>query len=72
MTQIIYANDEESLVNPDTLTAQALLNCLVREVSGPEEQVWETDGHLIDPAGEVGPAAAGQDAASIGRASARG
>jgi len=33
-------------VNPDTLTAQALLNCLVREVSGPEGQTWETDGHV--------------------------
>jgi siderophore synthetase component len=34
-------------VNPDTLTAQALLNCLVREVSVPEDQAWEWDGHLI-------------------------
>jgi siderophore synthetase component len=34
-------------VNPDTLTAQALLNCLVREVSAPEEQAWEADGHLM-------------------------
>jgi siderophore synthetase component len=34
-------------VNPDPLTAQSLLNCLVREVSLPEEQVRETDGHLI-------------------------
>jgi siderophore synthetase component len=34
-------------VNPDTLTAQSLLNCLVREVSLPEEQVRESDGHLI-------------------------
>ncbi len=34
-------------MNPDTLTAQALLNCLVREVSGPEEQAWESGGHLI-------------------------
>jgi len=34
-------------VNPDTLTAQALLNCLVREVSGPEEQTWEAGGHLM-------------------------
>ena len=34
-------------MNPDTLTAQALLNCLVREVSGPEEQAWESDGHLM-------------------------
>jgi siderophore synthetase component len=34
-------------VNPDTLTAQSLLNCLVREVSLPEEQVREYDGHLI-------------------------
>jgi siderophore synthetase component len=33
-------------VNPDTLTAQSLLNCLVREVSLPEEQVRESDGHL--------------------------
>jgi siderophore synthetase component len=34
-------------VNPDALTAQALLNCLVREVSVPEEQAWQTDGHLM-------------------------
>ena len=34
-------------MNPDTLTAQSLLNCLVREVSLPEEQARETDGHLI-------------------------
>jgi siderophore synthetase component len=34
-------------VNPDTLTAQALLNCLVREVSAPEEQAREADGHLM-------------------------
>ena len=34
-------------MNPDTLTAQALLNCLVREVSAPEEQVREADGHLL-------------------------
>jgi len=34
-------------VNPDTLTAQALLNCLVREVSAPEEQVWDSGGFLI-------------------------
>jgi siderophore synthetase component len=33
-------------VNPDTLTAQALLNCLVREVSAPEGQAWEADGYL--------------------------
>ena len=33
-------------MNPDTLTAQALLNCLVREVSAPEEQAWEANGHL--------------------------
>ena len=34
-------------MNQDTLTAQSLLNCLVREVSGPEEQVREDDGQLI-------------------------
>jgi siderophore synthetase component len=33
-------------VTPDLLTAQALLNCLVREVSAPEEQAREADGHL--------------------------
>ncbi|MGH3244591.1 MAG: IucA/IucC family protein [Trebonia sp.] len=33
-------------MNPDTLTAQALLNCLVREVSAPEEQAREADGYL--------------------------
>ena len=34
-------------MNQDTLTAQSLLNCLVREVSGPEDQVREADGQLI-------------------------
>lgn len=34
-------------MNPDALTAQALLNCLVREVSAPEEQAREADGHLV-------------------------
>jgi siderophore synthetase component len=34
-------------VDPDTLTAQSLLNCLVREVSAPEEQAWESGGHLM-------------------------
>jgi siderophore synthetase component len=34
-------------VSPDLLTAQALLNCLVREVSVPEEQAWEAGGHLM-------------------------
>jgi siderophore synthetase component len=34
-------------VNPDTLTVQALLNCLVREVSAPEGQIREADGHLL-------------------------
>jgi len=33
-------------VTPELLTAQALLNCLVREVSAPEEQAREADGHL--------------------------
>ncbi len=34
-------------MNPDTLTAQALLNCLVREVSAPEEQAREAGGYLM-------------------------
>jgi siderophore synthetase component len=34
-------------VNPDTLACHALLNCLIREVSAPEDQAWEDDGHLI-------------------------
>ena len=34
-------------MNPDSMTALALLNCLVREVSAPEEQVWENGGHLM-------------------------
>ena len=33
-------------VTPGTLTSQALLNCLVREVSGPEQQTWADDGAL--------------------------
>jgi siderophore synthetase component len=34
-------------VNPDTLACHALLNCLIREVSAPEDQAWEDDGHLM-------------------------
>lgn len=34
-------------MNPDTMTAQALLNCLVREVSGPENQTWRSGSHLM-------------------------
>ena len=34
-------------MNPDTLACQALLNCLIREVSAPEGQAWEDDGHLL-------------------------
>jgi siderophore synthetase component len=34
-------------VDPDALTAQSLLNCLVREVSAPEQQAWESGGHLM-------------------------
>ena len=34
-------------MNPDALTTQALLNCLVREVTAPEEQAWEADGRLM-------------------------
>jgi siderophore synthetase component len=29
------------------LACHALLNCLIREVSAPEDQAWEDDGHLI-------------------------
>jgi siderophore synthetase component len=43
------ANDNAGNVplDPGTLTAQALLNCLVREVSAPEEQTREADGCLM-------------------------
>jgi siderophore synthetase component len=34
-------------MTPDMLACQALLNCLVREVSGPEAQVREEGGYLI-------------------------
>ncbi len=34
-------------MNPAALTCQALLNCLIREVSLPEQQAWEHDGHLV-------------------------
>ena len=30
-----------------TLTSQALLNCLIREVSAPERQTWTGGGHVI-------------------------
>ncbi|GLW62322.1 iron transporter [Actinomadura rubrobrunea] len=31
----------------DDVTATALLNCLVREVCAPEQQVWQDDAHLV-------------------------
>jgi siderophore synthetase component len=34
-------------VNADELTCQALLNCLIREVSAPEHQVRQADGYLM-------------------------
>jgi siderophore synthetase component len=34
-------------VTPDLLTSQALLNCLIREVSGPEDQVWPDGDDLV-------------------------
>jgi siderophore synthetase component len=33
--------------SPDAICCQALLNCLIREVSAPEGQIWEDAGHLI-------------------------
>ncbi|UGQ10892.1 iron transporter [Yinghuangia sp. ASG 101] len=35
------------LPTPDEATAHTLLNCLLREVSGPERQAAVTDGHLL-------------------------
>ena len=43
----VNAGAQGSRADPDLLTAQALLNCLVREVSVPEEQTWEADGYLM-------------------------
>jgi siderophore synthetase component len=34
-------------MTPDAPTCQALLNCLIREVSGPEDQAFGDEGHLI-------------------------
>ena len=34
-------------MSPDVLASHALLNCLIREVSAPEDQAWEDDGHLV-------------------------
>ncbi|HEX4254001.1 MAG TPA: hypothetical protein VH089_02870 [Streptosporangiaceae bacterium] len=34
-------------MNPAALTCQTLLNCLIREVSIPEQQAWEDHGHLV-------------------------
>jgi siderophore synthetase component len=42
-------------VNPGALTCQALLNCLVREVSGPERQAWQAGGHLVIRLPRTGP-----------------
>jgi siderophore synthetase component len=42
-------------VNPATLTCQALLNCLIREVSIPEQQAWERSGYLVIRLARSGP-----------------
>jgi len=42
-------------VNPAALTCQALLNCLIREVSIPEQQAWEDHGHLVIRLARSGP-----------------
>jgi hypothetical protein len=34
-------------LNTGALTCQALLNCLIREVSIPERQAWERSGYLV-------------------------
>jgi siderophore synthetase component len=41
-------------VTPAAITCQALLNCLVREVSVPEQQAWESEGHLLVRLARVG------------------
>ncbi|HSA51644.1 MAG TPA: IucA/IucC family protein [Yinghuangia sp.] len=40
-------NRPAALPTPDEATAHTLLNCLLREVSGPERQAAVTDGHLL-------------------------
>ena len=42
-------------MNPAALTCQALLNCLIREVSIPEQQAWEDHGHLVIRLARSGP-----------------
>ena len=42
-------------MNPGVLTCQALLNCLIREVSVPEQQAWENGGHLVIRLARSGP-----------------
>ncbi|WP_242901119.1 IucA/IucC family protein [Actinomadura terrae] len=37
----------EPVLTADDATATALLNCLVREVCGPEQQVWADGGRLV-------------------------
>jgi siderophore synthetase component len=41
--------------NTGTLTCQALLNCLIREVSIPERQAWERSGYLVIRLARSGP-----------------
>jgi hypothetical protein len=50
-------------VNPAALTCQALLNCLIREVSMPEQQAWEDDGHLVIRLARSGATCAGSRSA---------
>lgn len=37
----------ERALTADDATSTALLNCLIREVCGPEQQVWPDGGHLV-------------------------
>lgn len=42
-------------MTPDTLTCQALLNCLIREVSIPDGQIYEQKGFLVIRLARSGP-----------------
>ncbi|WP_067455377.1 IucA/IucC family protein [Actinomadura macra] len=37
----------ERALTADDATATALLNCLIREVCAPEQQVWPDEGHVV-------------------------
>lgn len=47
LTQLTQAVHTEPVLSADDTTSTALLNCLVREVCSPEQQVWQDGARLV-------------------------